>query len=72
MACYYSAYHFSLVNSVRKRPKYADTGGRKMIKFCGRPLWMAPYTTPEKPQATTVTPEMNEQVYRKLSSLRDR
>ena len=47
-------------------------GGRKMIKFCGRPLWMAPYTTPEKPQATTVTPEMNEQVYRKLSSLRDR
>ena len=47
-------------------------GGRKMIKFCGRPLWMAPYTTPEKPQATTVTPEINEQVYRKLSSLRDR
>ena len=47
-------------------------GGRKMIKFCGHPLWMTPYTTPEKPQATTVTPEMNEQVYRKLSSLRDR
>ena len=48
------------------------TGGRKKIKFCGRPLWMSPYTTPEKPLATTVTPEMNEQVYRKLSSLRDR
>ena len=29
-----------------KRPKYADTGGRggqKKVKFCGRPLWMAPY-----------------------------
>ena len=28
-----------------KRPKYADTGGRggqKTVKFCGRPLWMAP------------------------------
>ena len=29
-----------------KRPKSADTGGRgghKTVKFCGRPLWMAPY-----------------------------
>ena len=27
-----------------KRPKYADTGGggHKTVKFCGRPLWMAP------------------------------
>ena len=53
-----------------KRPKYAKTGdgGPKTVKFCGRPLWIAPNVTEDvyKKQKATIA-RLNELCKEKLT-----